>query len=69
MIVLDTHRFVKRLIAAGFTEEQAEVLVEEQVNLLLARLAHKDDTAAAEAASGSRPATSPSGSKRAGPTC
>lgn len=45
-IAFDTHKFVKRLTAGGFTERQAEVLAEEQVNLLETNLATKADMAA-----------------------
>ncbi len=44
-IAFDTHRYVKRLTASGFTEEQAETLAEEQVALLNANLATKTDLA------------------------
>ena len=37
-LAFDTHKFVKNLTNKGFTEEQAEVLAEEQVNLLNANL-------------------------------
>ena len=42
-IAFDTYKFVKRLTAHGFTEEQAEVLAAEQVNLLNSNLATKSD--------------------------
>ena len=42
-IAFDTYKFVKRLTACGFTEEQAEVLAAEQVNLLNSNLATKAD--------------------------
>ena len=42
-IAFDTHRFVKRLTDTGFTEAQAEVLADEQVNLLNSNLATKQD--------------------------
>ena len=45
-IAFDTHRFVKNLTASGFTEQQAEVLANEQVNLLNSNLATKVDIAA-----------------------
>ena len=45
-IAFDTHRFVKRLIENGFTEQQAEVLADEQVQLLNANLATQADVAA-----------------------
>ena len=40
-IAFDTHRFVKRLSENGFTEQQAEVLADEQVQLLNSNLATK----------------------------
>ena len=48
-IAFDTHRFVKNLTASGFTEQQAEVLANEQVNLLNSNLATKVDIAALKA--------------------
>ncbi len=42
-IAFDTHRFVKNLTASGFTEEQAEALANEQVQLLNSNLATKAD--------------------------
>ena len=48
-IAFDTHRYVKRLTEHGFTEEQAEVLAEEQVALLNANLATKADIEAVKA--------------------
>lgn len=42
-IAFDTHRFVKHLTQKGFTQEQAEALAEEQVNLLDSNLATKAD--------------------------
>lgn len=42
-IAFDTHRFVKRLSENGFTERQAEVLADEQVQLLNNNLATKAD--------------------------
>ena len=42
-IAFDTHRFVKRLSENGFTEQQAEVLADEQVQLLNSNLATKAD--------------------------
>lgn len=44
-IAFDTHRFVKNLTDHGFTEEQAEVLANEQVNLLNSNLSTKTDVA------------------------
>ena len=43
-IAFDTHRFVKHLTENGFTEQQAEVLADEQVHLLNANLATQADT-------------------------
>ena len=48
-VTFDTHRFVKNLTACGFTEQQAEVLAEEQVNLLESNLATKTDLIAVKA--------------------
>lgn len=45
-IAFDTHRFVKNLTASGFTEEQAEALASEQVQLLNSNLATKADVLA-----------------------
>ena len=45
-IAFDTHRFVKRLTENGFTEQQAEVLADEQVSLLNSNLATQADVAA-----------------------
>lgn len=42
-INFDTHKFVKRLTENGFTEQQAEALAEEQVNLLNSNLATQAD--------------------------
>lgn len=42
-INFDTPKFVKHLTENGFTEQQAEVLAEEQVNLLNSNLATKAD--------------------------
>ena len=44
-IAFDTHRFVKHLTENGFTEQQAEVLADEQVHLLNANLATQADIA------------------------
>ena len=44
-IAFDTHRFVKRLTTHGFTEEQAEVLASEHVDLLNSNLSTKADIA------------------------
>ena len=45
-IAFDTHRFVKHLTENGFTEQQAEVLADEQVHLLNTNLATQADVAA-----------------------
>lgn len=42
-ITFDTLQFTKRLKAAGFSEQQAEALAEEQSRLIEDRLASKDD--------------------------
>jgi len=42
-ITFDTHGFVKRLTAAGMPEAQAEVLADEQTNLIENNLASKRD--------------------------
>ncbi len=44
-IAFDTHRYVKRLTKAGFSEIQAETLAAEQVEILNANLANKADIA------------------------
>lgn len=44
-IAFDTHRFVKHLTENGFTEQQAEVLADEQVQLLGTNLATQADIA------------------------
>ena len=44
-INFDTHKFVKHLTENGFTEQQAEALADEQVNLLNSNLATKADIA------------------------
>ena len=48
-VQFDTHKFVKHLTENGFTEQQAEVLAEEQVNLLNTNLATKADILALKA--------------------
>ncbi len=45
-IAFDTHKFVKHLTEKGFTEEQAEALAGEQINLLNSNLATKTDVEA-----------------------
>ena len=42
-ITFDTHSFVKKLKAVGFTEEQAEVFANEQARLIEDNLATKKD--------------------------
>jgi len=42
-IAFDTHSFVKKLKAVGFTEEQAEVFASEQARLTEDKLATKND--------------------------
>jgi len=42
-IAFDTHAFIKRLVAAGMPEPQAEVLAEEQAKLIEQQLATKAD--------------------------
>ena len=49
-IAFDTHRFVKHLTESGFTEQQAEALAKEQVQLLNSNLATKVDLQAVKAA-------------------
>lgn len=44
-IAFDTHAFIKRLVAAGMPEPQAEVLAEEQAKLIETQLATKADIA------------------------
>jgi hypothetical protein len=48
-MTFDTHAFVKRLKAVGFTEEQAEVFAEEQARLIDDKLATKRDLLEIEA--------------------
>lgn len=45
----DTHAFVKKLKAVGFTEEQAEVFAIEQTRLIEDKLATKNDLIELEA--------------------
>ncbi len=44
-VVFDTHRFVRNLTANGFTEQQAEVLARETVEVLNGNLATRADLA------------------------
>jgi hypothetical protein len=46
VVLFDTHAFVKRLTAVGMPEAQAEVLVDQQAQLIEERLATKSDLAA-----------------------
>lgn len=48
-ISFDTHEFVKKLMSAGFTEEQAEILAKEQKSLIEDQLATKKDLQELEA--------------------
>ncbi len=49
-LAFDTHRFVKRMTAAGMPVQQAEALAESQVDLLNANLATKNELAKTESA-------------------
>ena len=42
-VIYDTHKVVKKLVKAGFTEKQAEVFTEEQKELIDTHLATKQD--------------------------
>ena len=53
-IAFDTHRFVKNLTESGFTEQQAEALAKEQVQLLNSNLATKVDILAIKAELGAK---------------
>ena len=48
-ITFDTHRFVKHMTKAGFTEQQAEAMAEEQVSLLNSNLATEASLAKVDA--------------------
>ena len=48
-IAFDTHRYVKRLVGCGFSQDQAETLADEQIALLNSNLATKSDIARIEA--------------------
>ena len=50
LAAFDTHRYVKRLTAAGMPEPQAEVIADEQRSLIDDQLATKQDIKALEAA-------------------
>jgi len=41
-LIFDTHKFVKKLTAVGFTEEQAEVFANENKKLISANLVTRD---------------------------
>jgi hypothetical protein len=43
LTMIDTHASIKKLVAVGFTERQAEVLVEEHTRLADDQLATKQD--------------------------
>ncbi len=47
-LVFNTHSFVKRLTAAGMPEPQAEILADEQAQLIDSRLVTKADIREAE---------------------
>ena len=49
-LAFDTHRYVKRLTAAGMPENQAEVIADEQRSLIEYKLATKQDVKESEAA-------------------
>ena len=48
--IFDTHAYVKRLVAAGMPEPQAEIIADEQRSLIDNKLATKQDIKALEAA-------------------
>ena len=48
-ITFDSHRFVKHMTKAGFTEQQAEAMAEEQVSLLNSNLATEASLAKVDA--------------------
>lgn len=48
-LAFDTHQYVKKLKSVGFTEEQAEVMADEQKRLIEDQLATKSDLNALEA--------------------
>ncbi len=43
LLAFDTHTYVKRLVSAGMPEPQAEVIADEQRNLITNELATKRD--------------------------
>ena len=48
-IAFDSHRFVKHMTKAGYTEQQAEAMAEEQVSLLNSNLATEASLAKVDA--------------------
>ncbi len=48
-IQFDTHKFIKHMTKVGFTEEQAEVIANQQINLINSNLATKEDIASIHA--------------------
>ncbi len=42
-IQFDTHKFIKHMTKVGFTEEQAEVIANQQINLINSNLATKEN--------------------------
>ena len=46
--IFDTHAYVKRLVAAGMPEPQAEIIADEQRSLIDNKLATKQDIKALE---------------------
>ncbi len=49
LLAFDTHTYVKRLVSAGMPEPQAEVIADEQRNLITNELATKRDLKELEA--------------------
>ena len=45
MLIFDTHQIVKNFISAGFTEQQAEAVTNEQKRIIESNLANKKDIA------------------------
>ena len=45
MLIFDTHQIVKNFINAGFTEQQAEAVTNEQKRIIESNLANKKDIA------------------------
>jgi hypothetical protein len=48
-LAFDTHAFIKRLMAAGMPEQQAEILADQQSRLIDEKLSTKEDLARVEA--------------------